>query len=81
MTMLDCPTKARMAIPPSAWLLFQSYRWFKEGGVLPSPGGFLDQSAVFVSTCDFIDSYISASRKFIEATAERFKNGRKRKQH
>jgi hypothetical protein len=40
--------------------LFQAYQWLKNHGIMPVPGGYLQQSAAFVDAVAFCETVHSA---------------------
>lgn len=56
----------RQTVRPGALLsaegrdLFDAYCWLKNYGVLPTPGGFLDQPAAFLDAVEWCDGVHSA---------------------
>ncbi len=47
-------------VGPEGESLFQAYKWLRNYGILPAPGGLQDQPAVFLDAVEWCDSVHSA---------------------
>lgn len=76
--MKRCQQASKLEAINSELDFWRSYKWLEEKGIFPEAGALCDQSAQFVSACEFMRSYSGAYRKMKETVSERISKIKKR---
>lgn len=76
--MKRCQQVSKLEAINSELDFWRSYRWLEEKGIFPEAGALCDQSAQFVSACEFMRSYSGAYRKMKEKVSDRISKIKKR---
>lgn len=56
----DCP---RRLLDATTWAAVSGWKMLSSHGVLPDPGGWLDQTAWFLAACGEIDAIVNEDRE------------------